>query len=196
MRNASKIVLTVAVGGAMLGTVLSRMAEPVMQFAAAPDWRARFQTGFSATPLQSVDTGPQDLQPFGWTPGLLTAASAAEPLPVRQSEMDLAALAHDVRVGDHQPVLRQHHARAVPGLAVGGHHADRRTEGLGDVGNGGGIGIEQGLVGRREGQGSGHRLGSPELPGNVGSPRFRGILPIWGAFEAGGRGAGSGPECQ
>lgn len=94
MRDASKVIFTVLLGGTLLGAALSRMADPVMQFAAQPDWRARFQTSFAADPLQPVETGPEDLRPYGWTPGFLIAANAAEPEPYVSMPPDHGAAAY------------------------------------------------------------------------------------------------------
>jgi hypothetical protein len=70
LQDTSKLMLTAVAAGVLLGAGLSRLSAPVMKFAPEPDWRSRLQPEFSATPLQFVDSGPQDLRPIGWTQGL------------------------------------------------------------------------------------------------------------------------------
>lgn len=74
--------LTIVAGGVIAGAWLGQMSSPVMQFAAQPEWRAKFhdrlEPQFSATPLQFVAAGPEDLSPFGWAPGAMAAVAASQ----------------------------------------------------------------------------------------------------------------------
>lgn len=61
-----KLMLTVVTGGVLLGALGGQLTHPVMKFAEEPDWRTRYESRFSATPEQFVETGPEDLSPVAW----------------------------------------------------------------------------------------------------------------------------------
>jgi hypothetical protein len=61
-----KLLLTIVTGGVLLGALMGQMANPRMKFADAADRSGHSDPQYSATPLQSVDAGPEDLSPSGW----------------------------------------------------------------------------------------------------------------------------------
>lgn len=69
VNDTSKLLLTVAVGGMLLGAGLSRYASPTMNQASAADWRERYRPSYSETSMQYVDAGPVDLTPSLAWPG-------------------------------------------------------------------------------------------------------------------------------
>lgn len=123
MQDTSKLMLTIVAGGVLMGAWLGQLASPVMQFAPEPEWRTRlterFEANFSASPLQFVDAGPQDLNPFGWTPGMMTSGNIAinvappepalpEPIEAALDEASAAAEALEdsvVSVAPPQPMM-------------------------------------------------------------------------------------------
>jgi hypothetical protein len=61
-----KLMLTIVTGGVVLGALGGQLTSPVMKFAEEPDWRSRYESRFSETPQQFVETGPEDLSPATW----------------------------------------------------------------------------------------------------------------------------------
>lgn len=69
MNDPSKLLLTVAIGGTLLGAGLSRYASPTMNQAPGSDWRERYRAAYPDTSMQYVDAGPIDLTPSLAWPG-------------------------------------------------------------------------------------------------------------------------------
>lgn len=69
MNDTSKLLLTVVIGGTLLGAGLSRYASPTMNQAPGSDWRERYRAAYSDTSMQYVDAGPIDLTPSLTWPG-------------------------------------------------------------------------------------------------------------------------------
>lgn len=81
MNNTSKVLLTVAIGGTLLGAGLSRYASPTMNQASGSDWRELYRAAYSDTSMQLVDAGPIDLTPSPW-PGAPFGLHAMNQAPV------------------------------------------------------------------------------------------------------------------
>lgn len=61
-----KLLLTIVTGGVALGALMGQMANPQMKFADGSGPGNHRESEFSSTPMQSVETGPEDLSPSGW----------------------------------------------------------------------------------------------------------------------------------
>lgn len=64
--TSPKLLLTIVTGGILLGALLGQMAHPRMKFADAADRNDHSDSQYSATPMQFVESGPEDLTPSGW----------------------------------------------------------------------------------------------------------------------------------
>ena len=61
-----KLMLAIVTGGVLLGALGGQLTNPVMKFAEKPDWRSNYESRFSSTPQQFVETGPEDLSTATW----------------------------------------------------------------------------------------------------------------------------------
>ncbi|MDB5723355.1 MAG: hypothetical protein JWQ16_109 [Novosphingobium sp.] len=105
-----KLMLTIVAGGVALGALGGQLARPVMKSAGKPDWHARFESQFSATPAQLAEGGPEDLSPQGWFgPGDTPPVSYAPP-PAEQYAV--------VDAPEPQPEVEQASADATETAAV------------------------------------------------------------------------------
>ena len=95
--NTPKLMLTILAGGVGLGAVIGQMAQPAMKFADQPDWRSKYAPDYSATSMQFVGSGPEDLTPMAWYgpsymgPGYQDPVYETPPEPVFADGYDLSA---------------------------------------------------------------------------------------------------------
>ena len=64
--TSPKLLLTIVTGGVLLGALMGQMADPRMKFADGSGPGSHRDPGFSSTPTQFVDAGPEDLTPTAW----------------------------------------------------------------------------------------------------------------------------------
>lgn len=69
MNDTSKLLLTVVIGGIMLGAGLSRHISTTMIAGPDDDWRDRYRSSYSDTSMRFIDAGPVDLNPSLPWPG-------------------------------------------------------------------------------------------------------------------------------
>lgn len=79
MNDTSKLLLTVTLGGIVLGTALSRNVSTSMNAAPDAEWRERYRASYSDTSMQFVDLGPVDLGPSTPWPGARFAMGVESP---------------------------------------------------------------------------------------------------------------------
>lgn len=83
MNDTSKLLMTVAIGGVLLGAGLSGHVPTMMKPGPEADWRERYRVSYSDHSMQYTDSGPIDLSPALAWPGAsptLQPAMFQEPL--------------------------------------------------------------------------------------------------------------------
>lgn len=69
MNETTKLLLTVAIGGTVLGAGLSGYVPTIMKPGPEADWRDHYRPAYSDSSMQYVDAGPIDLSPTMTWPG-------------------------------------------------------------------------------------------------------------------------------
>lgn len=83
MNDTSKLLLTVVIGGTILGAGLSRHVSTLMNPGPESDWRDRYRSSYSDSAVQFVDAGPIDLSPaLPWPGGPFGPYAAMAQAPI------------------------------------------------------------------------------------------------------------------
>jgi hypothetical protein len=99
VNDTSKLLLTVVIGGTILGLGLSRTISPTMNLPSTADWRDRYRSSYSDASMQFVDAGPIDSTPaWGWPGarfGLYHAPDPVQPVDPRQYQTEYEAAEYE-----------------------------------------------------------------------------------------------------
>lgn len=96
MIDTSKLLLSVVVGGIVLGAGLSHYASPHMNAAPEAEWRERYRPSYDDASMHYVDAGPVDASPLLPWPGATGARyqPAVFPEDYASVEEDYASVEH------------------------------------------------------------------------------------------------------
>jgi hypothetical protein len=99
-----KVLLTIVTGGIVVGALMGQLANPRMKVAASSRV-GHSDSQFSSSPLQVVETGPEDLAPAAWSGPVYARPAVFAPQNAPVPEYAPATSSEEYSAGDPEPFI-------------------------------------------------------------------------------------------